>query len=83
MTKQSEVQEKFAGNHGEIFVFQTAGRMAARLAAQLDAPITGIIENLSYVACPSYGYMVKLLGHVAGETQGSEDLHNVSVQFAV
>lgn len=35
---------------------------AVSMAAQLDAPITGLVENMSYVTCPSCGERVEPFG---------------------
>ncbi len=40
---------------------------AVSMAAQLDAPITGLIENMSYVTCPSCGERVEPFGPSHGE----------------
>jgi Mrp family chromosome partitioning ATPase/predicted Fe-Mo cluster-binding NifX family protein len=40
---------------------------AVSMAAQLDAPITGLIENMSYVTCPSCGERVEPFGSSHGE----------------
>jgi Mrp family chromosome partitioning ATPase len=37
-------------------------RKAASMAAQLDIPIIGLIENMSYVACPDCGKEIELFG---------------------
>lgn len=44
---------------------------AVRMAAQLDAPITGLIENMSYVTCPSCGERVEPFGPSHGEEAAS------------
>ncbi len=40
---------------------------AVSMAGQLDAPITGLIENMSYVTCPSCGQKVEPFGPSHGE----------------
>lgn len=40
---------------------------AVSMAAQLDVPITGLIENMSYVPCPSCGEKVEPFGPSHGE----------------
>lgn len=40
---------------------------AVSMAAQLDAPITGLIENMSYVKCPSCGERVEPFGPSHGQ----------------
>jgi len=37
-------------------------RKAASMARQLQVPIIGVVENLSYVACPGSGEWVELFG---------------------
>lgn len=40
---------------------------AVSMAAQLDAPIAGLVENMSYVTCPSCGERVEPFGPSHGE----------------
>lgn len=40
---------------------------AVSMAAQLDAPITGLVENMSFVKCPSCGERVEPFGPSHGE----------------
>ena len=40
---------------------------AVSMAAKLDAPITGLVENMSYVTCPSCGERVEPFGPSHGE----------------
>lgn len=40
---------------------------AVSMAGQLDAPITGLIENMSYITCPSCGERVEPFGPSHGE----------------
>ena len=37
-------------------------RKASAMAAQLDIPIVGVIENMSYVKCPDCGKIIELFG---------------------
>jgi Mrp family chromosome partitioning ATPase/predicted Fe-Mo cluster-binding NifX family protein len=45
---------------------------AVSMAAQLDVPITGLIENMSYVKCPSCGERVEPFGPSHGEEAASK-----------
>ncbi len=45
-------------------------RKAARMAAQLDVPVLGIVENMSYAVCPHCGQKHEVFGasHIEGVT---------------
>jgi len=42
-------------------------RKAARMAGQLGAPLLGIIENMSYLSCPSCGENIEIFGESTTE----------------
>jgi Mrp family chromosome partitioning ATPase len=47
-------------------------RKAARMAAQLEVPILGIVENMSYAVCPHCGHRYEVFG--ASHAPGLTDL---------
>jgi len=47
-------------------------RKSANLAAQLDIPIIGVIENMSYVQCPDCDRVIELFGPSRGPALAQE-----------
>ena len=50
---------------------------AVKMAEMLEIPIVGIVENMSYVACPDCGKKIHLFGE--GKTAEAAARHNLSV----
>ena len=50
---------------------------AVKMAEMMNVPIVGIVENMSYVACPDCGKKIHLFG--AGKTAGAAARHNLPV----
>ncbi len=44
---------------------------AVNMARKMDAPVLGLVENMSYLKCPSCGDMIALFGESKGETLAS------------
>ena len=48
---------------------------AVKMAAMMNIPIVGVIENMSYLLCPDCGKEIPLCG--AGKTQAAADAHHI------
>jgi len=47
-------------------------RKAAQMAASLEVPLMGLIENMSYVACPDCGKEIPIFGPSHGEAVAAQ-----------
>ena len=50
---------------------------AVKMAEMMEVPIVGLVENMSYVACPDCGKKIHLFGE--GKTSEAAARHNLSV----
>ena len=48
---------------------------AVKMAEKMDVPIVGVVENMSYVACPDCGKKIYLFGE--GKTQEAADRYGL------
>ena len=50
---------------------------AVKMAEMMEVPIVGLVENMSYVACPDCGKKIYLFGQ--GKTAQAAAAHNLSL----
>ena len=48
---------------------------AVKMAEKMDVPIVGVVENMSYVACPDCGKKIYLFGE--GKSEEAAKRHNL------
>ena len=59
-----------------LSVFQSMGvEKAVKMAEKMDVPIVGVVENMSYVACPDCGKKIYLFGE--GKSEEAAKRHNL------